>query len=262
MTLVAHLIATACYLAAAGAGLLAGGSRRLEAVIAWLLGLGVLLQVVGFFGFHLSDPPVSLGSFGAALSLIGWLTVAAFLLSLGLARLRAVGAWVGALAAALAAAAALALWGGSPSASSLDTGGWPHAHVLLSTAGFAALALASLFGLAYLAKERALKSKRPPRPMLPSLEGLDRVEHVALAIGFPLLTLGLISGFVWSRQHGGELATGHALFTTLAWLLYLVPVTARVVRHQRGQASARSVVIGFAFLAISYLGVRLWGVAA
>ena len=259
MTPVAHLLAAACYLGAAGTGLLAGGSRRLEAAVAWLLGLGVLLQVVGFFGFHVSDPPVPLGSFGAALSLIAWLTVAAFLLSLGLARLRAVGAWVGALAAALTVGASLALWGGPPAAPSLDTGGWPHAHVLLSTAGFAALGLASLFGLAYLAKQRALKSKRPPRA-LPSLEGLDRVEHVALAIGFPLLTLGLISGFVWSRQHGGELATGHALFTTLAWLLYLVPVTARVVRRQRGQAAARSVVIGFAFLALSYLGVRLWGV--
>ena len=151
-------------------------------------------------------------------------------------------------------------WGGPPAAPSLDTGGWPHAHVLLSTAGFAALGLASLFGLAYLAKERALKSKRPPRPMLPSLEGLDRVEHVALAIGFPLLTLGLISGFIWSRQPDAELATSHALFTTLAWLLYLVPITARVIRRQRGQVAAQSVVIGFAFLAISYLGVRLWGV--
>lgn len=260
MTPVAHLLAAACYLGAAGTGFFARSGRR-DRAVAWLLGLGVVLQVVGFFGFHRTDPPVRLDSFGAALSLIAWLTVAAFLLSLGLARLRAVGVWVGALASALIAAGAVALRvppveGGA----GLSAGGWPHAHVLLSTAGFAALGLASIVGLAYLAKERALKTKRP-QSALPSLEGLDRVEHVALAVGFPLLTLGLITGYLWSREHDAGLVTGHALFTTIAWLLYLLPVTARVVRQQRGQVPARGVVLGFAVLALSYLGVRLFGVA-
>jgi hypothetical protein len=46
-----------------------------------------------------------------------------------------------------------------------------------------------------------------------------------------------------------------------AWGLYLPAVALRVVRRQHGDQPARGVVISFLFLAISYAGVRLWGVA-
>lgn len=259
MTPLGHLFAAICYLGAAGAGLASTRVARLELGVPWLLAGGVLLQAIGFFGFHVADPPVPLESLAAALSLIAWLTASAFLLSLGLARIRRVGTWVAFTAFGLTGVGLLGLELLGPPAPAGSAGGWPHAHVLLSSGGFGVLALTSLVGLAYLVKERALKSKREVR--LPTLESLDRVGHVSLSVGFALLTLGLITGVIWSMQHEEGIFTGHALLSTAAWCVYLLPVTSRVLRGYRGQAPARGVVIGFVFLAISYLGVRLWGAA-
>jgi ABC-type uncharacterized transport system permease subunit len=222
----------------------------------------MIAQGVGFFGFHGQDPPVPLEHISAVLCLIGWLTVAAYLLYLRFALISSIGGWIGALGFGATALAALGMWLDPPtSASEPSVGAWPHAHIILSAAGFAVLALASLAGGAYLAKERALRTKRPPALRLPSLESLDRVVQLALSLGFPLLTLGVITGVLWSFGRVGPVWTGHSVFLLSAWLVYLVPVTFGLVRRQHGQAIARSAVIGFAVLAVAYLGVRLWGVA-
>ena len=97
---------------------------------------------------------------------------------------------------------------------------------------------------------------------LPSLESLDRAEHLGLSIGFPLLTLGVATGFLWGASAGASPWTGHTIFLLVAWLVYLIPVTLRVVRHERGPQPARGVVIGFLVLLFSYVGVRLLGVAS
>ena len=44
--------------------------------------------------------------------------------------------------------------------------------------------------------------------------------------------------------------------------LYLIPVGARVLRQQQGAWPARGVVWSFAFLAFSYIGIRLLGAGA
>jgi ABC-type transport system involved in cytochrome c biogenesis permease subunit len=260
MTHYAYELAVVLYLSAALVGWFSRPEERWTRPVSWLLGLGATLQTLGFVGLHQQKPPVPLESFPAALALIAWLTVVAYLFSLGIARFRGMGMWVGAIAGVITLGAELGLRLRSPTPPLPDDGGaWSHAHVLLSGGGFSMLALASLAGIAYLAKERDLKRKRGPRFALPSLEGLDRVEHVALSLGFPLLTLGMVTGFVWGADRGLSPWTGHSVWLLCAWLVYLVPITLRVFRNQHGPAPARSVVLGFAFLAFSYIGVRLLG---
>ena len=256
MTLLAHLSAAALYALAALAGARSSGPR----LLAGLLGAAVVVHAIAFFGFHLEEPPIPLVSTAAALSLIGWLVAASYLLSLPVARTSAVGLWVGGVAALLTAASAAGLALGPPvGLVAAPSGPWPHAHVLLSAAGFALLGLSGLAGLAYLAKERSLKRKRPPRLQLPSLESLDRLEYAGLCVGFPLLTLGVLSGYGWVLSQGGDLLSPHAVFLAAAWLVFFAPVTLRVLRHEQGPRTSRTVVLGFFVLAVSYLGIRLVG---
>lgn len=262
MTEATHALAAAVYAAGAliGARSLRGG--RVSPLVAWLLALGSVMHAVGFVALHRESPPVPLESFPAALSLIGWLIAVSYLLSLGFARIRGVGTWVGAAAGGFTALALLGLWLRPPSAPVEPLGPWSHAHVLLSTLGFSLLGLASLAGLAYLAKERALKRKRASRLGLPSLESLDRMEHLTLSLGFPLLTLGVVTGFAWGLDRGLSFWTSHTLWLLGAWLIYLLPMGLRVVSRQHGERPARTVVLGFLVLAASYLGVRLLEVVA
>ncbi len=267
MIVAVHALAAGLYLVGALRGAFA--LRRGQAVrgVAWWIATAAAVHAWGFVSLHVQDPPVPLSSFPAALSLIGWLLAVSFLLSLRVARVRAVGTWVATLTCALTAMAALGLVLGLGAGSGEPppepvSGAWSHAHVLLSTLGFSLLGLSSLAGLGYLAKERALRGNMPARFALPSLESLDRLVHFTLSFGYPLLTLGVATGFVWRTSHDLSPWSGHELWLLMAWAVYLVPIGMLVLWRQHGDRPARAAVLGFALLAFSYIGVRLIGVFA
>lgn len=261
MTLLAHGAASALYLFAAFLGWTRGPEQHPRGV-RWVVALAVLIHTAGFYGLHLQDPPVPLSSFPAALSLIGWLTALIWLVAPRALHLREAGAWVAFLAAAFTLPAELGLQLAAPRPEPPGGLAWSHAHVLLGTAGFGLLALSSLAGLGYLAKERALKRRLGFARSLPALESLDRAEHVTLLFGFALLTLGVASGFAWGVREGADPWTRHTIFLLVAWAIFLMPVGARIVRQQQGAWPARGVLACFAFLAFSYIGIRLLGAVA
>jgi ABC-type uncharacterized transport system permease subunit len=146
-------------------------------------------------------------------------------------------------------------------ASEAASGSWPHAHVLLASAGLAILGLAALAGILYLAEHRRLKSKRPLSSglRLPSLEALDRSNLAALAVGFPLLTLGVITGMMWNQAENGRLWTTspHAVACVMAWAVYAVLAVARFGSGQGARQAALAAVCGFAVLFVAVIGVGM-----
>ncbi|HTO06147.1 MAG TPA: cytochrome c biogenesis protein CcsA [Myxococcota bacterium] len=259
MTSLTHGLASALYLFAAFLGWTGRSERIGPGGIRLVVALAVLVHAAGFYGFHLQEPPVPLSSFPAALSLIGWGVALAWLVSPRGLRLRASGPWVATIAAAFTIPGVLGLELAHQASENEDLSRWSHPHVLLAAAGFSLLALASLAGLGYLVKERGLKRRRAWQQGLPSLESLDHAEHVTLALGFALLTLGVLTGFAWTVSQHIDPWNKHVLSMLAAWGVYLVPVGARVVRQQRGPWPARGVVIGFLFLVCSYIGINLVG---
>ena len=97
------------------------------------------------------------------------------------------------------------------------------------------------------------------RVPLPSLEALDRVNRLSLAAGFPLLTLGVLTGMLWVDTVQGRYWTGtqHETFSVIAWAVYGVLVVARFGSSQGARQAAASAVGGFAFLFFAVIGVEL-----
>ena len=264
MTEILHLTASALYAVAAALGvrsLRRGGETR---GVAWALWAGIVLHASAFVALHERQPRVPLESFPAALSLIGWMIPLSHLVAFRAARVRGVGTWVAAAASAFTGVAGGGLWlgAGAAAAPGAESPTWSHAHVLLSTLGFSLLTLTSVAGLAYLTKQRALKRNQAARFGLPSLESLDRMEHITLSIGFLLLTLGLLTGFVWSAGRDARLWTLHSVSLVIAWGVYLVPIGLRLLSNQHGDRPARLVVAGFGLLVFSYVGIRILGMGA
>lgn len=231
--------------------------------IALLMGAGVLVHGLGLWGLHVEEPPIPLESFPAALSVIGLLVAFGFLVSMAAARVGTAGGWVALVAALFTLSAEVGLQ--LSVSAERATGGtlWSHAHVLLSAGGFSLLSLASLSGLGYLAKERSLRHPGEGRAIvLPSLESLDRAGSVTLSAGFALLTLGVITGFAWGIAAGATPWTGHAVLLLISWFVYLIPVGLRLVGREHGALPARGVVMSFALLLVSYIGVRVFGTVA
>ena len=130
---------------------------------------------------------------------------------------------------------------------------------VLTSAGIALLGIAGLAGLFFLLEHRRLKAK-PPLPAtisLPSLEALDRVNVVTTAVGFALLTLGILTGMIWLNEAQGMawMGTTHEAWMVISWAIYAGLVAARYAGRQGPRQAAASALAGFAFLLFGVVGV-------
>lgn len=249
----------AVYLAAAlAAGLgLALETRRLERASVALLALGALLHGVSFALLHVAENPPPLTDLREACSFMAWVGTVFYLILLKRSRLQRLVVLVAPAAFLGSFLAALRPPRGTPVESAT---GWPHAHVLLASAGISLLGLAGLAGVIFLIEHARLKSKAPPdrRFPLPSIEALDRVNAVTLAVGFLLLTLGVITGMIWLQTTKGHpwSGTAHEIWSVVAWAIYGVLVLGRFVAKQGSRQSAASAVGGFVFLLFVVIGLE------
>ncbi len=243
----------------AGLGLALPSARLGRAAVGTLLG-GAVVHAVGFAALHGGESTPPLTDAASAISFMAWIGVVSFLLLMRRARLAGLVILVAPLAFLGVFFAALRLPDAGPPGLAAS-GSWPHAHVLLASAGMSLLGVAGLAGLLFLAEHRRLKAKRPfPGGVrLPSLEALDGVNAAALAVGFPLLTLGVVTGMLWLWEAHGKIWTGspHELWSGVAWVIYSTLAATRVRASQSAHQAALTAVAGFAFLLFAVVGVGL-----
>jgi ABC-type uncharacterized transport system permease subunit len=77
-------------------------------------------------------------------------------------------------------------------------------------------------------------------------------------IGFVLLSLTVLSGFVFSEQvFGRPLLLDHkSVFALLSWVLFALLLAGRRWQGWRGKTALRFTLAGFATLALAYVGSR------
>ena len=264
MTLAAHGFATALYLFAAFLGWTRRSAGNAKRRVPYVIALAALIHAAGIWALHVAQPAVPLSSFPAALSMIGWLTALAWLAVLRNVRLRGAGPWVGSVAAAFTLMAEIGLQIAAPALEAEgESVAWSHAHVLLGTSGFALLALSSMAGLGYLAKERVAEAEarlralapgaREPRSRrAPDARARLRAAHARRG---DRLRLGREPGELTRGRGTPSSCSRHGACTCC-------PSARAIVRQQQGPAPARGVVWSFAFLAFSYIGIRVIGANA
>ena len=194
-----------------------------------------------------------------ALSLSAWVTVLVYLALEFRFRRKVMGAFVLPIVLLTTAAAASLPKGPGLASALADTGIWLHVTFVLL--GNAALALTCGVGFMYLLQERQLKSKDlgPMYHRLPSLEFLDGLGHRALLVGFPLLTVGLVTGALQAQAAWGYLLTWDPtqILSVLAWLIYAGLLQARLTAGWRGRRAALLAVVSFCALLVSFVGVSV-----
>jgi ABC-type uncharacterized transport system permease subunit len=129
--------------------------------------------------------------------------------------------------------------------------GWLIAHIILIFTGYAALVLSFGASLLYLLQERRLKAKKPSSliSFLPALEVIDQIGYRSLLLGFPFMTLGLITGSIVAMSTYGHIdfADPKILLSILMWAVYMIMVFTRWNSGWRGRRAA--VLATFAFVA-------------
>jgi len=129
--------------------------------------------------------------------------------------------------------------------------GWLVAHIILIFIGYAALLASFGASLLYLVQERRLKEKKSSNliSFLPALEVIDQIGYRSLLLGFPFMTLGLLTGSVLAVLVYGEVnfLDPKFLLSILMWAVYMVMVFTRWNSGWRGRRAA--FLATFAFVA-------------
>jgi len=131
-------------------------------------------------------------------------------------------------------------------------------HVAANLVGLALFTLACSAAAFYLFVERRLKQKRfaSVAGRLPPLDALDRAEHRFLLTGFPLLTLGIVTGTVWAHQLkiGAGSEFWRAALSMVAWLVFGGVLLLRVAAGWRGRRAAVGTIAGFVVTLLILVG--------
>ena len=129
---------------------------------------------------------------------------------------------------------------------------WLPVHVILAFMGNAFFALAFFLGVMYIIQDRYLKSRKLKGLyfILPSLETLDELNYKCLQYGFPLLTIAMITGAIWSEYAVGAYWDWQPrqIWSLITWFLYAALLHGRLTAGWRGRKAA--MLSGAAFMVL------------
>src|SRR3989339_34070 len=140
---------------------------------------------------------------------------------------------------------------------------WLISHVVTCFVGYAAFAVS--FGVSFLYLFKVNAENRPSKgeggflDHLPASALLDEVGYKTIAIGFPLLTIGIITGAFWANVAWGTYWSWDPkeTWSLIVWLIYAAYLHARITRGWRGKKAAVLSIVGFLATIFCYRGVNL-----
>lgn len=167
---------------------------------------------------------------------------------------------------------------------------WLMMHVTLMILSYSALILGSLFSIGYLIVTRETTSivqneiqltnnvnsetliNQNSQIVFNSSENntnktaelskmFDNLSYRILGIGFPLLTIGILSGAVWANEAWGSYWSWDPKETwaLLTWLIFAIYLHTRFTKGWSGKKPALIASLGFLSVWICFLGVNLLG---
>ncbi|MCL5265911.1 MAG: c-type cytochrome biogenesis protein CcsB [Chloroflexi bacterium] len=226
-----------------------------------------LVVVFGIHGLGLGQRWVESGHLPLvdlfeALSFYSWLTIIVYLLIERSYGYKAVGAFVTPVAFLSIALASVVPKESRPLVPVLESA-WLPIHVGISFLAYTIFTMAFAVAILYLLQERELKVKKPNALLykLPPLETMERLGNNAVGIGFPFMTLSIATGAVWAEQAWGSYWSWDPKQTMalITWLVFAAYFHLHNVVGWRGRRTAWLIVIGFASVLFTFLGVKLFG---
>jgi len=142
-------------------------------------------------------------------------------------------------------------------------------HVLSLLFAYASFALACVIGITYVLLFKEIKAKHLGffYARLPSLQALDRMNQMAIVIGWVFLTVGITVGAIWAAQAQGSYGAGDPhiqamrvqdpkIFVALVcWIVYSFELFAARRIGWAGRRTAYLSAVGFAIVLLNFVPV-------
>ncbi len=225
-----------------------------------ITGLGFIFHTAALLTRTIEASHIPITNLHEAMSFFSWALVLAFLLIEYKYRIYVLGSFVLPLTfISLISSAALPM-----EIKMLDPmlqSAWLGVHTIFAVMGAAAFSIAFLAGLMYLLQDWLLKSKRFNilYHKLPSLDVLDDLNYRAISFGFPLLTLGMITGSIWAEYAWGTYWNWDPkqTWSLILWLFYAAMLHGRLSIGWRGKKAAYLAILGFIGVVFTFVGVNM-----
>lgn len=131
---------------------------------------------------------------------------------------------------------------------------WLQIHVLCTLIAYGAFGVAAGLALARLMKRGT--NEDSPEKLIPAVQ-IERNMDRSVALGFPWLTLGILTGAIWAQNAWGRYWGWDVkeIWALVTWLWYLMVFHVRSLRTWRGRRSAWLSVIGYGVVLFTFIGV-------
>ena len=154
---------------------------------------------------------------------------------------------------------------------------WLMMHVSMMMISYATLIIGSLLSILYLAFSFFTKNNKINTinltnsdsslintqnfSQLSLLQTVDIWRYRIIGLGFPFLTLGIISGAVWANEAWGSYWSWDPKETwaLITWLVFAIYLHSRLLKGWQGKNAAILGSFGFFVIWICYLGVNFLG---
>jgi cytochrome c-type biogenesis protein CcsB len=158
---------------------------------------------------------------------------------------------------------------------------WLMMHVSVMMLSYGTLILGSLLCLLFLLLNRYARQQPDIKPLPVASATIDSTEKIIeskslskslleiidiwsyrlIGLGFPFLTLGIISGAVWANEAWGAYWSWDPKesWALITWLTFAIYLHARLIKGWSGQKTATIGSIGFVIIWVCYLGVNFLG---
>lgn len=136
-------------------------------------------------------------------------------------------------------------------------------HIGTIFISIALMAMAAGAGAAFIYLNNKIKSKTAISGFgkdMPSLNSFDRINHWAIAVGFPLYTLGLAAGFLWARSVYKQMFSWDPkeIVTLIVWFLFAFLFHQRIALGWKGKKPAILVIVVFIITMLSLWGINFF----
>jgi len=229
-------------------------------------GAGFILALAGLAAHTAALAARTLGSGHApftnmyeSVSFLAWATALAYVIMERKFRIRKAGAHILLIATAFMALASSPLMPKevTPLVPALQSY-WLWLHVSVTLLGEAFFAVAFVASLLFL-RTHAKNRKDPGGEWGRSAATYDALAYRAVAVGFPLFTLGgLVFGMIWAYRAWGTYWSWDPkeVWSLITWLIFALYLHTRFVLGWKDQRSAWIAVLGFLAALFTYFGVN------
>lgn len=131
-------------------------------------------------------------------------------------------------------------------------------HILVSIIAYSLLSIAALQAILLYIQDAYLHNKHPVGFVraLPPLETMERLLFRMIATGFLVLSISLLSGFIFLEDIFAQHLVHKTVLSIGAWLLFGILLWGRWRFGWRGRIAIRWTLTGFALLLLAYFGSK------